>query len=126
MPELTVSIVRLVTISFFIKRCIRGCLQTTINQPNFSKGLTYTSSLVYDLVTGFQYLDFNELEFGGDESDSWRWMFDDYYGYLTNQKTWGVLTQEGGTVVLVPQLSYNEPDPSQQWTLDYNGQTQSA
>ena len=126
MPELTVSIVRLVTISFFIKRCIRGCLQTTINQPNFSKGLTYTSSLVYDLVTGFQYLDFTELEFVGGESDSWRWMFDDYYGYLTNQKTWGVLTQEGGTVVLVPQLSYNEPDPSQQWTLDYNGQTQSA
>ena len=117
MPEL---------ISFSIKRCIRGCLQTTINQPNFSKGLTYTSSLVYDLVTGFQYLDFTELEFGGDESDSWRWMFDDYYGYLTNQKTWGVLTQEGETVVLVPQLSYNEPDPSQQWTLDYNGLTQSA
>ena len=79
---------------------------------------------VYDLVTGFQYLDFTELEFGGDESDSWRWMFDDYYGYLTNQKTWGVLTQEGETVVLVPQLSYNEPDPSQQWTLDYNGLTQ--
>ena len=81
---------------------------------------------VYDLLTGFRYLDFTELEFVGGESDSWRWMFDDYYGYLTNQKTWGVLTQEGETVVLVPQLSYNEPDPSQQWTLDYNGLTQSA
>ena len=51
-------------------------------------------------------------------------MYDEYSGYLTNMKNGGVLTQdqESGTVFLADQLSYTEPDPSQQWTLDYYGE----
>ena len=51
-------------------------------------------------------------------------MYDDYYGYLTNLENGGLLTQVNGIVILAAQLSYGDPEPSQQWTLDYNGQTQ--
>ena len=68
-------------------------------------------------------LEFTELEFGASGSDSWRWMYDEYYGYLINQKNGGLLTQENGTVILAQQLGDTEADPTQQWTLDYNGQT---
>ena len=50
-------------------------------------------------------------------------MYDDYDGYLTNLENGGLLTQVNGVVILAGQLSYTEPDPSQQWILDYNGQT---
>ena len=68
-------------------------------------------------------LEFTQLEFGVSGSDSWRWMYDDYDGYLTNLENGGLLTQVNGVVILAAQLSYTEPDPSQQWILDYNGQT---
>ena len=68
-------------------------------------------------------LDFTELEFGASGLDSWRWMYDDYNGYLINLQNGGLLTQEDGTVILAQQLGDTEADPTQQWTLDYNGQT---
>ena len=39
-------------------------------------------------------------------------------------KNGGLLSQdqESGTVFLAYELSYTDPDPSQQWTLDYNGE----
>ena len=71
-------------------------------------------------------LDFTELEFGSSGSESWRWVYDDYQGFLVNTHNGGLLTQEDGAVSLAPQRGETEPDPSQQWTLDYNGGTQSV
>ena len=51
-------------------------------------------------------------------------MYDEFSGSITNMKNGGLLTQDqqSGTVFLAHQLSYTDPDPSQQWTLDYNGE----
>ena len=48
------------------------------------------------------------------------WTYEDMY--LLNKATGEVLTQTDEGLEIQPKISDSTPDPSQQWTFDFNGE----